>query len=335
MKNKNILVTGADGFIGSHLCEKLVKDGANVKALVLYNSFGSIGWLNDVPKKIIDNIEIISGDVRDNNFMISITKKIDIIFHLAALVAIPHSYYAPRSYIDTNVIGTLNVLQAAMQNSCSRIINTSTSEVYGSALYTPIDENHPIQAQSPYAASKISADYITESFVKSYNTPAINLRPFNTFGPRQSERAVIPTIIRQIIDPKCKNILIGNTSPKRDFNYVTDTVDAYIKVSQIKDNLVEFGSAYNAGTGKAISIKETLEIINQITKNNKPIIQDKKRVRPKKSEVNHLIASSSKLNNVSNWKPKTSLSKGLEKTIRWWEKKLHQKELRISSSYSK
>ena len=334
MKNKNILVTGADGFIGSHLCERLVKDGANIKALVAYNSFGTIGWLNDLPKKYKDNIEIIPGDIRDNNFIISITKNIDVIYHLAALIAIPYSYMAARSYIDTNAIGTLNILQAAMHNSCKKIINTSTSEVYGSALYTPIDELHPLQAQSPYAASKISADHITESFVKSFNTPAVTLRPFNTFGPRQSERAVIPTIIRQIIDPKCKKIMIGDITPKRDFNFVEDTVDAYIKLSQVDDNLIQFGSAYNAGTGKAVSIKETIEIINKITNNKKPIIEDKKRFRPEKSEVKHLIACSQKLKNISKWEAKTSLHKGLKITIKWWEKRLNDKKLRSSSSYS-
>jgi len=334
MKNKNILVTGADGFIGSHLCERLVKDGANIKALVAYNSFGTIGWLDDLPIKYKDKIEIVSGDIRDNNFIISITKGIDIIYHLAALIAIPYSYAAARSYIDTNAIGTLNILQAAMHNSCSTIINTSTSEVYGSALYTPIDELHPLQAQSPYAASKISADHITESFVKSFNTPAITLRPFNTFGPRQSERAVIPTIIRQIIDPKCRNIMIGDITPKRDFNFVNDTVDAYIKLSEVEDNLVEFGSAYNAGTGKAVSIKETIDIINKITNNQKPIVVDKKRLRPEKSEVRHLIASSQKLKKISKWEPQTSLHEGLEITIKWWTKRLNDKKLRISSSYS-
>ncbi len=335
MKNKNILITGADGFIGSHLCERLVKKGANVKALVLYNSFETIGWLNDLPKNVLDSIEIISGDIRDNNFMINITRNIDIVFHLAALIAIPYSYNAPRSYVETNVIGTLNVLEAARLNSCNRIINTSTSEVYGSAIYTPIDEKHPLQAQSPYAASKISADHIAESFFKTYNSPVINLRPFNTFGPRQSERAVIPTIIRQMIDPKCKTILIGDTSPKRDFNYVTDTVDAYEKIALIQDNKIQYGTAYNAGSGRAISIKETIEIINQLTNNNKPIIKQKNRYRPKKSEVNHLLAESTKLKSISDWKPKVSFNKGIEKTIKWWQKKLLNNEIRHSISYSK
>ena len=296
MKNKNVLITGAEGFIGSHLCEVLVKTGANVKALVLYNSYSDIGWLNDLNKKSLDSIEIIFGDIRDQNLMIDITKRIDTIFHLAALIAIPYSYKAPKSYIDTNVLGTLNVLQASNINSVKRLISTSTSEVYGSAIYTPIDEDHKLQAQSPYSASKIAADHLLESFVKSFNTPAVILRPFNTYGPRQSERAVIPTIIRQVLDNNCKVIKTGDLSPKRDFNYVLDTVDAFIKLAELSSNDIVFGSSYNAGSGKAISIEKTLQLIKKITNSDKKVIQDKNRLRPKKSEVNHLIAISNFFN---------------------------------------
>jgi len=334
MKNKNILVTGADGFIGSHLCEKLVHKGHNIKALVAYNSFENIGWLSDIAKNKLDNIEIISGDIRDSDFIYKITKNIDIIYHLAALIAIPYSYIAPRSYIDTNVIGTLNILQGAKQNSCSKIISTSTSEVYGTAQYEPIDENHVLQAQSPYAASKIAADHLLESFVKSFSLPAVIIRPFNTYGPRQSERAVIPTIIRQIIDPKCKEIRIGDTSPKRDFNFVEDTVDAFIEISKTDNSIIKFGTAYNAGSGIAVSIQETLNLLNKISKNKKPIKKDKNRLRPSKSEVKNLIACSKKLSSVSKWRPKTTLNKGLEITIEWWKKQLKDNKIRNNSNYS-
>ena len=334
MKNKNILVTGADGFIGSHLCEKLVEEGFNVKALVAYNSFNNIGWLNDLDKSKLKDIKIVSGDIRDADFIYNLTAKIDIIFHLAALIAIPYSYDAPRSYIETNVIGTLNILQGARLNSCSKIICTSTSEVYGTARYEPIDETHILQAQSPYSASKISADHLVESFVKSFSLPAVILRPFNTYGPRQSERAVIPSIIRQIIDPSCKNIKIGDITPKRDFNFVDDTVNAFIKIAEVKNNLIDFGTAYNAGTGKAISIKETLNLLNKISKNNKPIQIDKKRFRPKNSEVKNLIACSNKLFNISNWNPEITLNIGLQITFDWWKQQLDSKKIRFNSNYS-
>ena len=334
MKNKKILVTGADGFIGSHLCEELIKLGANVKALAFYNSFDKAGWIDAIPKNCINEMEIVRGDVRDAEFVETITKNIDIIFHLAALIAIPYSYYAPRSYIETNVIGTLNVLQSSMKCSCERIINTSTSEVYGSAKYTPIDENHILQAQSPYAASKIAADHLVESFVKSFNLPALIIRPFNTYGPRQSERAVIPTVIRQIIDPRVKTIKVGDTSPKRDFNYVLDTVNAFISLANANKNLVEYGVAYNAGSGQAVSIEETINIISKISNNNKPIKADKRRFRPKNSEVKHLVSSSKKLQKLSGWKPKISLNEGLSRTINWWREKLKHNKIRGNTEYS-
>ena len=334
MENKNILITGAEGFIGSHLCEELIRRGSKVKALVLYNSNSDIGWLNDLPKSYLNSIEIVFGDIRDQNLIIDISKNIDIIFHLAALIAIPYSYKAPKSYIDTNVLGTLNVLQATNINSVGKLISTSTSEVYGSALYTPIDEMHKLQAQSPYSASKIAADHLLESFVKSYNTPAVIMRPFNTYGPRQSERAVIPTIIRQIIDPNCKTIKIGDLSPKRDFNYVLDTVNAFIKLAELSNKNIEYGSAYNAGTGKAISIDKTFKLINTITNNSKLIIKDKSRIRPPKSEVNHLIASSTKLHKVTKWKPNTSLEDGLKETVNWWKQRFKDNKVNNSSNYS-
>lgn len=282
----------------------------------------------------MSSIEIVFGDVRDQNLIIDISKNIDIIFHLAALIAIPYSYKAPKSYIDTNVLGTLNVLQAININSVDKLISTSTSEVYGSALYAPIDEMHKLQAQSPYSASKIAADHLIESFVKSYNTPAVIMRPFNTYGPRQSERAVIPTIIRQIIDPNCKTIKIGDLSPKRDFNYVLDTVNAFIQLAELSHKNIEYGSAYNAGTGKAISIDQTFKLINTITNNSKLIIKEKSRMRPPKSEVNHLIACSKKLYDATKWEPHTTLEEGLKETINWWQQRFKENKVNNSSNYS-
>ena len=282
----------------------------------------------------MSSIEIVFGDVRDQNLIIDISKNIDIIFHLAALIAIPYSYKAPKSYIETNILGTLNILQATNINSVDKLINTSTSEVYGSALYTPIDEMHKLQAQSPYSASKIGADHLIESFVKSYNTPALIMRPFNTYGPRQSERAVIPTIIRQIIDPNCKTIKIGDLSPKRDFNYVLDTVNAFIKLAELSHKNIEYGSAYNAGTGKAISIDQTFKLINKITNNSKLIIKEKTRIRPPKSEVNQLVASSKKLYDATKWEPHTTLEEGLKETINWWKLRFKENKVNTTSDYS-
>ena len=223
----NILVTGADGFIGSHLCEALVHLGGNVTALVYYNSYNKVGWLDDLPQKVKENINIIPGDIQDAEFILKITKNIDVIFHLAALISIPYSYSAPRSYLNTNTLGMLNILEASKQNQISRLIATSTSEVYGSALSPRIDEEHKIQAQSPYSASKVAADFLLESYVRSFSIPAVILRPFNTYGPRQSEKAVIASIIRQVVDDSFAEIRVGNIFTKRDFNYVNDTVRAF------------------------------------------------------------------------------------------------------------
>ena len=332
-KNK-ILITGAEGFIGSHLCEALVKRGVSVRALVLYNSFNKEGWLDDIPKNIRNNIEIISGDIRDKELLINISKSIDIIFHLAALISIPYSYMAPRSFLDTNTSGTLNVLEAARIANCSKIISTSTSEVYGSAIKTPIDEFHRIQAQSPYSASKISADLFLESYVKSFNLPAVILRPFNTYGPRQSERAVIPSIIRQIFDNRVKSIKIGSLETKRDFNYVEDTVEAFINLAEASNNKIEYGGVYNAGSGKAVTIENILKKIISMTECNKKVLKDKKRIRPKKSEVSELVASSKKLYKLTGWKPKYSLDRGLQETIEWWINRKKSNKIRKNTNYA-
>jgi len=333
--NKNkILVTGAEGFIGSHLCEALVKKGAKVKALILYNSFNKEGWLEDIPKHIRNNIEVIPGDVRDKEFLTKLTKGVDIIFNLAALISIPYSYNAPRSYLNTNTAGTLNILESARVSNCEKVISTSTSEVYGTAIKTPIDESHPIQAQSPYAASKAAADLFLESYVKSFNLPAIILRPFNTYGPRQSERAVIPSIIRQVLDDKIKSIKIGNTDAKRDFNHVQDTVSAFISLAETNNKKIDFGGVYNAGSGRAISIERVLKKIIKLTGSSKKIIQDKKRIRPKNSEVHNLIASSKKLNRLNNWKPLFTLEEGLQNTINWWDERRKKNKIRSNTNYA-
>ena len=273
--NHKVLVTGADGFIGSHLCEKLVRSGAKLKALTLYNSYNKIGWLEDLPKDIQRNIEIVPGDIRDAYLVNKITLDIDMIFHLAALISIPYSYTAPSSYLQTNTLGMLNVLEAVKRNGCQRLVSTSTSEVYGTALKVPIQEDHRIQAQSPYAASKISADHLLDSFVRSFELPAVILRPFNTFGPRQSEKAIISSVIRQAIDEETNTIKVGNIKTKRDFNFVDDTVMAFIMLANADEKLIEFGSAYNAGSGIAVSIETVLKEIISITNCSKEIIAEK------------------------------------------------------------
>jgi dTDP-glucose 4,6-dehydratase len=317
MKNKEIkkriLVTGADGFIGSHLVEELLKQGNSVKAFVFYNSFNSWGWLDTLPKKILNEIEIFSGDIRDPNGVREAMKDIDVVYHLAALIAIPFSYHSPDSYVDTNIKGTLNVLQAAREFKTKRILITSTSEVYGSAKYVPIDENHPFQGQSPYSATKIGADRLAESFYRSFDLPLTIVRPFNTYGPRQSARAVIPTIITQLLAGK-ETIKLGDLTPTRDFNFVKDTVKGFIEIA---NSDLTIGEEINIATEKEISIKELAEeLINQINPNAK-IVCDKQRVRPEKSEVNRLLGSNEKIKRLTNWKPEYSLEKGLAETIEW------------------
>lgn len=315
--NKKILITGAEGFIGSHLIENLVKKNFKVKALVLYNSFNSIGWLNYLDKEIIKNCEIVYGDIRDNVFIQNITKGIDAVINLAALISIPYSYIAPSSFISTNLIGTYNILEATKINNVSKLILTSTSEVYGTAEFVPITEQHPLKAQSPYAASKIAADQLALSYYKSFDVPVTILRPFNTFGPRQSGRAIIPSIISQLVN-KNKFIKIGNLTPTRDFTYVDDTVEAFVLA--LKKNL--YGEVINIGNQFEISIKSILDIFKKDFNYDFKIIIDKKRVRPKKSEVFRLLASDIKARKLLHWEPKykgiIGFKKGLEKTIDWF-----------------
>lgn len=311
----NVLVTGADGFIGSHLVEKLLEEGYNVRAFVYYNSFNSWGWLDTLDKNKLRKIEIFSGDIRDPNGVKEAMKGIDIVFHLAALIAIPFSYHSPDSYVDTNIKGTLNVLQAARDLKTKRVLITSTSEVYGTAKYVPIDENHPYQGQSPYSATKIGADRLAESFYRSFNMPITIVRPFNTYGPRQSSRAVIPTIITQLLNGETE-IKLGALTPTRDFNYVKDTVKGFIEIAKSENTI---GEEINIATCSEISIGElALEIINQINPKAK-IICDEERLRPDKSEVNRLLGCNKKIKKLTNWSPKYSFEEGIKETIEWFK----------------
>ena len=310
---KKVLVTGADGFIGSHLTEELLKKGYEIKAFTMYNSFNTWGWLDTLPKEKLNEIEIFSGDIRDPNGVKEAMGGVDAVFHLAALIAIPFSYHSPDSYVDTNIKGTLNILQAARALETERVLITSTSEVYGTAQYVPIDEKHPFQGQSPYSATKIGADRLAESFYRSFSLPVSIVRPFNTYGPRQSARAVIPTIISQLLSGK-EEIELGSLTPTRDFNYVKDTAAGFIAIAESDKTI---GEEINIATQQEISIGELAnEIIRQINPNAK-IICDKQRLRPEKSEVNRLLGSNEKIKRLTLWKPEYSFERGIEETINW------------------
>lgn len=310
---KKVLITGADGFIGSHLTEQLLGKGYDVKAFVYYNSFNTWGWLDTLPKEKLKQIEIFTGDVRDPNGVREAMKGTDGVFHLAALIAIPFSYHSPDSYVDTNIKGTLNVLQAARDLNLERVLITSTSEVYGTAQYVPIDENHPYQGQSPYSATKIGADRLAESFYRSFGLPVTIVRPFNTYGPRQSARAVIPTIISQLLSGKEK-IKLGSLTPTRDFNYVKDTANGFYEIA-ISDQTI--GEEINIATGQEISIgKLAEELIRQINPKAE-IICEKERTRPEKSEVNRLLGCNEKIMRLTDWKPGYSFEQGLAETVEW------------------
>jgi len=313
-----VLVTGADGFIGSHLVEKLVKNNKKVRAFVYYNSFNTWGWLDTLPKEILKEIEVITGDIRDPNGVRTVMKEIDEVYHLAALIAIPFSYHSPDTYVDTNIKGTLNVLQAARDLNTTRVLVTSTSEVYGTAQYVPIDEKHPFQGQSPYSATKIGADRLAESFYRSFSTPVTIVRPFNTYGPRQSARAVIPTIITQLLAGK-EEIHLGALSPTRDFNYVKDTVGGFVAIANSDKTI---GEEINIATQKEITIGELAEeLIRQINPKAK-IVCEEERLRPEKSEVNRLLGSNEKIRQLTDWKPEYSLEEGLNETIVFFRENL-------------
>ena len=315
---KKILVTGADGFIGSHLVEALVEQGHEVRAFVLYNSFGSWGWLDTVDASIRESIEVFAGDVRDPYGVKESMKGCDTVLHLAALIAIPYSYHSPDTYVDTNVKGTLNVVQAARELGVERVVHTSTSEVYGTAQSVPITETHPLQGQSPYSASKIGADQIAWSFYTSFDTPVVTLRPFNTYGPRQSARAVIPTIIGQIADG-ARRLQLGSLTPTRDFNFVRDTVRGFVAAAEAPDCL---GEVINVGSGFEVSIGELVDLIAEAMGVEVEVETDAQRLRPEKSEVERLLASNEKAANLLGWTPeygsREGLVRGLRETAEWF-----------------
>ena len=322
LKGKKILITGADGFIGSHLLEQLLVEGASVRAFVYYNSFNSWGWLDSLPKEKMQQVEVFAGDIRDPNGVRTAMKDCDIVFHLAALIAIPFSYHSPDSYIDTNVKGTLNIVQAAKDLNVERVLVTSTSEIYGTAQYVPIDEIHPKQPQSPYSASKIGADCIADSFYRSFNTPVTIVRPFNTYGPRQSARAVIPTVITQLLNG-AENIKLGDTIPTRDLLYVKDTVRAFTEIAK-NDSLI--GHEVNIATQSEISVGDLAQgLIDQINPNAK-IVTDLQRLRPEKSEVFRLFGSNDKLIKHTSWRQEYSLEEGLAQTIKWFRDPVNLKQ---------
>ena len=312
-KNKKVLVTGSDGFIGSHLVERLLAEGAKVKAFVYYNSFNRWGWLDTLSKEQLRKVEVFCGDIRDPNGVQEAMSGAKIVFHLAALIGIPFSYHSPDSYVDTNMKGTLNVMQAARRLGVERLVHTSTSEVYGTAQYVPIDERHPINPQSPYAATKAAADQLALSFYRSFDVPVAVLRPFNTYGPRQSARAVIPTILSQMAAGH-QEIQLGNLTASRDFTFVTDTVDAFIKIAQSEKAV---GQVLNAGSGQAVTIKELVTFLTRMTGRRLRVHTETVRLRPKKSEVERLLCDARCLRKVCGWRPTTTLEKGLRLTWDW------------------
>ncbi|WP_417500283.1 GDP-mannose 4,6-dehydratase [Methylophaga sp.] len=320
---KKVFVTGADGFIGSHLVEHLVREGASVKALTYYNSWNSIGWLSDIPQSILNSVEVLRGDIRDAEFIHKAIKNCEYVFHLSSLIGIPYSYSSPRSYLDTNITGALNVLEGCRNSSSLlRLLHTSTSEVYGTAQTVPISEDHPLVGQSPYSATKIGADKLVESYYLSFALPVVTARPFNTFGPRQTARAVIPTITSQLLSG-CSSLQLGALTPTRDFTYVLDTVRALC--SLIGCDSAE-GQVVNIGTGLEWSIEETARTLMEIVGVEVPITCDNERVRPKNSEVNRLIADNSRITSMTNWRPEHSFRRGLEQTVNWIKENLHHFE---------
>lgn len=331
LDNKKILITGAGGFIGSHLTEELVNKGYNIRAFVRYTSDGRTGYIEEFPREKQKKIEIFRGDLKNSESVRRAVKGIDVIFHLGASISIPYSYEDPRDFVETNVVGTLNILESSRKEKISKIVITSSSEVYGTAKYEPIDENHPLQSQSPYSATKISADKISESFYKSFDLPVSIIRPFNTYGPRQSTRAVIPAIITQALTKK--KIKLGSLTPKRDFTYVEDTVRGYIKIME-SDNSV--GEIINIGSGETFSIRDIVKKVGRLlNKNLESIVEiEKERIRPEESEVMLLLCDNAKAKRLLGWKPEINLEDGLKKTIEYIEKNL-DKYSRENETYLK
>ncbi len=328
LKNKNVIVTGADGFIGSHLTEELTKLNCNLRVMTYYNSLNSWGWLDTIDKNVLKNIEVVPGDIRDTKSVKKLCKKADYIFHLASLIAIPHSYDSPYSYLETNALGTMNLLESCFETNVEKIIHTSTSEVYGEYNKIPISESSRVLAKSPYSATKIAADQIAYSYQRSFGLPVSIIRPFNTYGPRQSSRAIIPTIITQILSEKI--VKLGSLDPTRDFSYITDTINGYLAVAENKNSV---GEIINIGSGYEISIDNLYKLICEIMKTKTKLVIDSKRVRPKEGEVDRLKADIKKAKSLLNWKPKysgkTGLKEGLSETIEWFKDK---KNLRFYKS---
>ena len=320
MLNK-VFVTGAGGFIGSHLVERLILDGYSVRALVRYTSSSDIGHLRYLRPDLLKEVEIVFGDIRDESQMFNSIKKIDTVFHLAALIGIPYSYDAPRSYVDTNLLGTCNILEACRRNAVEKLVHTSTSEVYGSAQYIPMNEKHPLVAQSPYSASKIAADKLVESYALSFGLPQVTVRPFNTFGPRQSERAIIPSVIKQAL--LGQTIRVGSLHPERDFTYVNDTVDGFVAASKYNGNHI---GGINLGMGNAISIEDLIRTVQRLIGSEANVVQEDIRVRPENSEVNLLLSDNSLAGSLFGWSPKFSIEEGLISTIEFFEKHSLTKE---------
>jgi NAD dependent epimerase/dehydratase len=319
LKNRKVLVTGADGFIGSHLVERLLEEGCAVRAFVYYNSFNSWGWLDSLPESKLQALDIFAGDIRDPHGVETALGGCDVVFHLAALIAIPFSYHSPDSYVDTNIKGTLNVLQAGKKLGVEKLLVTSTSEVYGTAQYVPIDEKHPLQGQSPYSATKIGADRLAEAFHRSFDLPVVTVRPFNTYGPRQSARAVIPTIISQLL-AGATQIKLGNLTPTRDFNYVADTVDGFVEIAKAGGVV---GEEINIASGTEISVGQlAAELVEQINPRAEIVCEDV-RLRPKDSEVERLVGCNKKIGRLTGWRPRYDLGRGLAETIEWFRDPAH------------
>lgn len=319
---QKVLVTGADGFIGSHLVEALLREGARVTALALYDSLDTHRWLDDIEQSHASQLSIVRGDVRDAQQMTLLVRGQEVVFHLAALISVPFSLMAPSSFLQTNVQGALNVLTAAQDACVRRFVHTSTSEVYGTAQFTPMTEEHPLHTQSPYAASKAAADHLAEAFHRSFGLPLVTLRPFNTFGPRQSERAVISSLIRQVVDDQVTEIRLGNVEPKRDFTFVNDIVLAFLAVADVEDS--QLGQVFNAGNGEMFSIEEAVAKVRALTGCDKPLIRDDERLRGQASEVMALQASTDRLRKATGWSPQHTFDEGLRRTVAWWRSRIRK-----------